>query len=275
MNEIANGRTRRREVAEARIDSAGMQILAKAEGAGSALVLIHGVGANMQSWDAIAERLARGHRVLRFDLRGHGGSGKVTGAVTLDDLASDTLAVMAHFGVAQADVAGFSLGGLIAQHLCVNSADRVRRVALISAVAGRTAEEREKVVQRAEILQREGIKAITGAARERWFTESFAARYPEKIEARIRELEANDLASYLAVYRLFGTAELADRLHEISQPALIMTGEFDVGSNPRMARLMHERIPNSELHILPGLKHSVLLEAPDLIADHLERWFAN
>ena len=40
-----------------------------------------------------------------------------------------------------------------------------------------------------------------------------------------------------------------------------------------MARLMHERIASSELYILPGLRHSVLLEAPGLIAGHLERWF--
>ncbi len=50
---------------------------------------------------------------------------------------------------------------------------------------------------------------------------------------------------------------------------LVVTGEHDSGSSPRMARLMAERIPDSRLHILPGLRHSLLLEAPDLIADLL------
>ncbi|HKA52719.1 MAG TPA: alpha/beta hydrolase, partial [Candidatus Binatia bacterium] len=49
-------------------------------------------------------------------------------------------------------------------------------------------------------------------------------------------------------------------------PTLIVTGEHDVGSNTRMARFMHDAIPASTLHILPGLKHSVLLEAPMEIA---------
>jgi (E)-2-((N-methylformamido)methylene)succinate hydrolase len=47
----------------------------------------------------------------------------------------------------------------------------------------------------------------------------------------------------------------------------VATGEFDVGSNTRMARFMHEVIEGSELKILPGLKHSVLVEAPEVIAE--------
>jgi pimeloyl-ACP methyl ester carboxylesterase len=49
-----------------------------------------------------------------------------------------------------------------------------------------------------------------------------------------------------------------------------MTGEYDPGSNVRMARLMHEKIPASQLEILPGLRHSVLVEAPQLIAEKLD-----
>ena len=55
-------------------------------------------------------------------------------------------------------------------------------------------------------------------------------------------------------------------LDQIRCPTLIVTGEDDQGSNPRMARYMHERIPGSELQILPGLRHSILIEAPDVVA---------
>ena len=63
--------------------------------------------------------------------------------------------------------------------------------------------------------------------------------------------------------------DLADELHYITQPTFVMTGELDEGSTPRMASLMAERIAGAQLEILPGLKHSVLLEAPDLIASKL------
>ena len=49
-----------------------------------------------------------------------------------------------------------------------------------------------------------------------------------------------------------------------------MTGEHDPGSNVRMARLMHEAIPNSKLDILTNLRHSILVESPQLIAEKLD-----
>jgi pimeloyl-ACP methyl ester carboxylesterase len=51
-----------------------------------------------------------------------------------------------------------------------------------------------------------------------------------------------------------------------------MTGEDDPGSNPRMAKVLHKEIVGSQIEIFPGLRHSVLLEAPELIADRLERF---
>jgi pimeloyl-ACP methyl ester carboxylesterase len=47
---------------------------------------------------------------------------------------------------------------------------------------------------------------------------------------------------------------------------LIATGEHDVGSNTRMARFMPAKIPGSRLEILPGLRHSILVEAPELVS---------
>ena len=55
---------------------------------------------------------------------------------------------------------------------------------------------------------------------------------------------------------------------------MVATGEHDVGSNTRMARMMHEKIAGSRLVILPGLKHSVLVEAPQAIAGLLLDHFA-
>ena len=83
------------------------------------------------------------------------------------------------------------------------------------------------------------------------------------------ELLANDLPSYTAAYTVFSTSDFGDRLGEIRHPTLVATGEHDVGSNTRMARMMHERIKGSRLVILPRLRHSVLVEAPDTIADLL------
>ena len=243
------------------------------EGRGPLVTLVHGVGANLESWNEVVARLAGSFTCLRLDLRGHGGSEPIADACTLDDLAADVRLVWDDAGVARSHLAGFSLGGLIAQSLALSDPARIERLAIISAVAGRTEEERAKVQDRLQLLRDKGIVAVTAAAEERWFTPEFRARHPERVEQRMVELLANDPRSYAAAYTVFATSDLGDRVHEITHPALIVTGENDVGSNTRMARMMHERISGSTLHILPKLRHSVLVEASDRIAALLAEFF--
>lgn len=239
------------------------------EGVGPPVVLIHGVGADLSSWDQVVPFLARSRTVLRLDLRGHGKSPALRPPFTLEGFSDDIVAMLDREGIAQADIVGFSLGGLIAQSVALDHPDRVDRLALLATVAGRTDEERQRVASRHAVILRDGIAAVTGGARERWFTEEFAAAHPERVEARIRSLVGNDVQSYAEAYRIFGSGDLADRLHDIRHETLVLTGEQDSGSSPRMSRLIHERIENSRLVILPRLKHSLLVEAPDIIAAHL------
>jgi 3-oxoadipate enol-lactonase len=228
-------------------------------------MLIHGVGADGTSWDQIAASLAPQFRILRLDLRGHGQSGHIEGALTLDDFVQDVVDVLDACAVPTAHIVGFSLGGMIAQGIALQHADRVKRLVLLSAVAGRTAEERDRVQTRLAILRDQGIAAITGAAQDRWFTADFIARNPHLVQQRMQQLQDNHAPSYAAAYTVFSTSDLGDRLHAIRVPTLIATGEHDVGSNTRMAHFMHSEIPGSQIEILPGLRHSILVEAPDLV----------
>ena len=106
----------------------------------------------------------------------------------------------------------------------------------------------------------------------RWFTARFARENPELIAALAEQNRRNDPAAYAAAYRVLAESDLAERLHQIDRPTLVITGENDVGSNPRMARLMHVRIKGSQLTIIPEQKHSILTDVPDLVADLLVRF---
>jgi 3-oxoadipate enol-lactonase len=248
--------------------SGGVAIRYRLEGQGPLVTLVHGVGADLDSWDAVARRLTRRYRVLRADLRGHGRSGRVTGC-HIDDFVGDLAALLDEAGAPATHLVGFSLGGLIAQHFALAHPERVRRLALISTVAERTPEERARVLERAGKVRDEGIASVVKAAEDRWFSPAFKAAHPDLVANRLRQLVANDHASYAAAYRVFAEADQGLRFGDIRAPTLIVTGAEDVGSNPRMARLLHERIAGSRLVILDGLRHSVLLEAPEQIADLL------
>src|SRR5262249_43999729 len=151
---------------------------------GAPTVVIHGVGANGESWDETIAALGSGFRILKLDLAGHGRSPRIREAYSLERFARDVLATMDSAGFARAHVVGFSLGGLIAQQITLLAPERVDRLAILSAVAGRTEEERGKVVGRLEVIRSGGIAAISGASRDRWFTEEFARANPDRIAKR-------------------------------------------------------------------------------------------
>ena len=136
------------------------------------------------------------------------------------------------------------------------------RLVLLSAVAGRSAEERERVQARLAHPagtrhrgdHRGGAGALVHAGVHRAQSRS--------VQHAHAAATANHAPSYAAAYTVFSTSDLGDRLHAIHAPTLIATGEHDVGSNTRMARFMHAQIAGSRLEILPGLRHSILVEAP-------------
>jgi 3-oxoadipate enol-lactonase len=244
----------------------------KIEGSGFPLTLIHGVGASLESWDGVIAALGEGFQILRYDLRGHGDSEKRP-AQSLADLCADLSALLDRAGFAKTHLCGFSLGGIIAQAFAVAHPERIDRLALISAAAGRTADERARVLARADTLAKGGAKEHLASAVPRWFTDEFRARHPEVVKARLRRSLTNDHRCYAAAYRILARSDLAAELPKISAPTLVITGECDAGSTPRMARLIAARIPDARMIILKKLKHALLLEAPQKVGAELRRFF--
>lgn len=239
-----------------------------------ALVCIHGVGSYQEAWDDVAAALADDFRILTFDLRGHGRSSRVKGRYEIDDFVTDVLALADHVGFTTFDLAGFSLGGLIAQRLALLHPSRLRRLVLLATVSGRTREERERVLARLAALQSGERGAHYDASLSRWLTEDFQAKHPARI-AYLRERNAqNDPDCYASAYRVLAETDFGGFIDQIRMPTLIVTGEDDKGSNPRMARFMHECIVGSQLAILPGMRHSILVEASGQVADLMRNFLA-
>lgn len=241
-------------------------------GTGEAIVLIHGVGADLENWDGVVAALGDGFDILRYDLRGHGESSKPPGPYSLDDFVEDLRGLLQDNEIDKAHIVGFSLGGLVAQGFALKHPECVDRLILISTVAGRTEAEKQRVLARAETLGQRGAGAHLGEAVSRWFTDEFIRSRPDVLEWRRQKSLKNDPAAYAAAYRVLATADLADELHRIEARTLVMTGENDVGSTPRMARLIADRVPDSVCVIFPDLKHSVLLEAPETVALEIHRF---
>lgn len=241
-------------------------------GSGGNLILIHGLGGNLRHWDKIVSALENRFRVIRYDLRGHGYSENPEGPWYLDDFIDDLAVLADHFSIEQTALAGFSLGGLISQGFTLKFPGIVERLVILSTVAGRTNQEREKVGERVANLENGNLETNIRLAVGRWFSPGFRQQHPKRVQKRLDELRDMNPEGYLNAYRVFAHADLGDRLHEITCPTLIMTGARDPGSNIRMAEFMHTQIENSMLQILPDLRHSMLLEAPELVTAELVKF---
>src|SRR5207245_5871555 len=137
------------------------------------VALLHGVGSHLQAWDDVVAVLRNDFTLLRYDLRGHGQSGRPPAPYHLDDYVADLAALLDAQSVARTALVGFSFGGMIVSAFAVRHPERVRRLAIVSAVAGRTPEQRAAVVKRADELAQGGAMMTVGAGVELGFPRAF------------------------------------------------------------------------------------------------------
>lgn len=238
------------------------------DGTGEALVLIHGVGLNARAWAPQIAALAATHRVFALDMPGHGRSDLLSAGARLPDYVDWAARVILSLGIGAVNVAGHSMGALIATGLAADYPELIRRVAVLNAVHRRTAEARAAVTARAEAMAQGEFDAQAPLAR--WFTDADAP-----IRAQVaRWLDEVDRAGYAAAYRAFATGDdvYADRWGGILCPALVLTGDGDANSTPEMTRTMAATAPRGRAVVVEGHRHMVNLTAPDRVTAALRDW---
>lgn len=242
------------------------------EGAGPPLIMVHGIGARRQGWSRIVHALRDRFQCISYDLRGHGDSPLPEGKFGLDELVADLEALREKLGIEAAHIIGHSLGGMIGPAYARAFPDRVLSLGLLSTAAFRTEDDSSKVKAVVTAMEERGIAQVLDTLTQRWFTDEFAERHPEVIEARKKQVVDTDADVFLNVFHIYAETEMSPWLHEVTAPSLVLTGEFDGGCNPRLNRKIADALPNSELVILDGLKHAILIEASDRVIPPLERF---
>ena len=230
------------------------------------IVLVHGLGLNRHSWQWQVPALSAGHRVVTYDLHGHGESSVPPQTPSLT-LFSDQLAeLLNHLGLAKASVFGFSLGGMIARRFAMDHASRLEALGILHSAHARDKAAHDAIQARVVQAAKDGPAATVEAALDRWFTAGFRTTHPEMMDEVRRWILANRKEVYAPIYQVLvdGVTELVAPQPPITAPALVMTADEDYGNSPSMSRAIAAEIPGSELVILPGLRHMALAEAPEL-----------
>jgi len=251
---------------------AAVDVSYRIEGQGPALYLVHGIGARKTTWDALIDGLKDQFTCVSYDLRGHGDSPVPPTPYTLDDLVDDLEALRQKLGHDRIHVAGHSLGGMIGPAYARAHPEHTLSVGLLSTAAGRSEDDRAKLQAVGDAMEQNGIAETLGTFVARWFTDAFMAAHPDQIEARLQQVNDTPADVFLSVFWIYATTEMAPWLHEIHCPCLVLTGEFDGGCNPRLNEFIHGELPDSQLIILEGLKHALMIEASDRVLPYLREF---
>ena len=261
-------------------DAGGVRIRYVDMGSGPAVVLVHGFTGDIErSWinTGVLANLSTDHRVLAFDLRGHGHSGKPHDPRAYDEIGLDVIRLLDHTGVKRAHVVGYSLGGIIIAKLLTTHPER-----FTSALIGGAAYRRSRSA-RADQENEAAAREVEAGIYRALIVSTAATDEPrpgeEAIHARSREIAgSNDVHAHAALMRarralLVSDAEIA----AVRVPTLALVG----GADPALLRVqaMREFWPDLHVQVVPGATHPTVHERglprrPEF-AQAIRRWIAN
>lgn len=243
----------------------------------AAVYLSHSILSSQRMWDEQARHLAeRGWRVVRADIRGHGDSVAYTPAATMDDLVSDTIAVLDALALETVHYVGLSLGGMIGFGLGIQHASRFVSLCLCDARADapdNVAQPWNERIAQAEQAGSCGPLALP--TMQRWFGQAFMAGHPAII-AKLADIAAGtSVPGFVGAARAIQALDYLPRVSAIQTPALLIVGEQD-GVLPETNRLLQDAMPNARLEIIPDAGHLPNINHPAsfnaLLDQHLNEW---
>ena len=237
-------------------------------GRGDPLVLIHGLADDHRAWRRTLPDLMLRHRVIMYDLRGHGQTslGKPDG--TLRQLGADMIALMDSLGVDRADIAGFSLGGTIAMRVAIDNPGRVRGLVLVatSSRVGRSAgdwyRQRVAMVGAGDPQLRETLDQDTADV----YAESPGELEDGLLIRRQSTADPRGYANACAAMAALNAAPLDPELERITAATLIVASERDRHCPPKAAEIIAAGIKGSKLEVLPDAGHPIPVEKPRELA---------
>ncbi|MGW0705403.1 bifunctional 3-oxoadipate enol-lactonase/4-carboxymuconolactone decarboxylase PcaDC [Streptomyces sp. NPDC002643] len=237
----------------------------RAEGPTSAPPLLLGpsLGTSTKLWEKVAPELSITHRVVRWDLPGHGDSPAdlIGPGATVAQLADLVLALADSLGIERFAYAGVSLGGAVGLQLAATHPERVASLAVICSSAHFNGA--KPWAERAERVRREGLAGVAETAESRWFTPGFTV--PELVE----DHRSADPAAYAACCDALAAFDIRDRLSGITAPTLLVAGREDPATPPAHLRELADAIPGASLTEIAGASHLAPAERPEAVLSAL------
>ena len=245
------------------------------EGRGDAVIFLHGLGSCGEDWIFQTVHFCAIYRVVAPDLRGHGRSSKPAGPYSIALFASDVAALLAALSIERAHVVGLSLGGLVAQQMALDFPERVRSLALTSAFAHLLSADVRRLAQ----LAWRGILSLV-LPLERSAPIVAKSLFPFPHQAALRHtaaarIAANDRAAYRSSIAAIRRFDSRRRLHRITCPTLIVSGDRDRTVPRSLQSRLAQGIPGARWEIVRDSGHATPIDQPDAYNALLESFLSD
>ena len=235
-----------------------------------AVVLLHGFGSSLQTWDAWAADLERDHRVICYDLPGFGLTGRDPGGYTDERGIAILAGLLDRLGVARASIVGNSMGGRIAWRFAAAHPERMLKLVLISpdgfaspeATYGKKTEVPLMMRALPYVLPSVMLRASLAPAYAdpKVMTEPLFERYRDMMLAPgVRQAIVDRMGQQVLV-------DPVPLLRTITVPTLLLWGEQDAMIPFRNSADYLAALPHARLQALPGVGHLPQEEAPQTVA---------
>jgi pimeloyl-ACP methyl ester carboxylesterase len=223
------------------------------------IVFIHGVGLNHTIWEPQIDVFD--NTVLAYDILGHGKTPLNKDNISFDDFSNQLISLVDELEMKKIHLVGFSIGSLIARNFATKYNDRLKSLTLLCSIFNRNQEQQQIVKDRFELVKKS--KTLSKQALNRWFTDDYLEKHPNTYEKISSILEKNNMENFLNIYQLFVNHKDNEQFEKIKTKTLIITGEGDIGSTPKMSENLSKVINNSKVKIISKGKHLCSIECAD------------
>lgn len=244
----------------------GVRLAYRTQGArGEWITLVTGIANDYTMWDAQAPALVEaGFRVLRYDLRGQGGSQATPPPYSIALLVQDLVGLWESLGIARSHLVGLGLGGALAQAAAIAHPDRVLKLVPACCRARMVPDFAALWHKLAETVRSGGVEAIVEQTAQRWFSEEFKAANPGVLDGVRAMIRRTSLDGYLGCVEAFLGLDVENELPTIKAQTLYLSGADDkLGGPPALMAGLAARVPGARHVAVPGAAHIANIQNPE------------
>lgn len=234
------------------------------------LLLSNSLATTRSLWDEVLPALLQDFRVVRYDTRGHGHSKTPVASASLRDLAADAVAVLDHFSVERALMAGISLGGMTALTMAVHTPERLIGVLacncrdFVDQAAIKAWEDRIQIASSA------GMSALVEPTLARWFTPEFRRDHPAMMASVADMIKATDPIGFEACIRAIIGTTLQSEIGAIKLPTRLVAGADDGAAPSAIMNAMAAKIEGAVCTTFADCGHLSALNQGSLLVQEIQ-----